>query len=310
MPDKHLAGHGCLKCSLQDTKPEKEIIDLCIKNFKIRTKCRDIISPKEIDIYVPEKKIAIEYNGLYWHSEVCGKDKTYHLNKLEMCKTKGIKLIQIFEDEYINHREIVLSKLSHLLGIDNALKKIPGRKCVIKEITNKESKEFLDKYHIQGYSRSTVYLGCYHNNNLIAVMSFKCEIKNGNKWELTRFASNYNYLCQGVGGKLFKYFVTNYNPDEIKSFADRRWTIDETDNIYTKFGFKFEKFTKPDYEYFKPAHILRRFHKFNFRKQKLNKKYGLSLTMTENEMVKELGYSKIWNCGLIKYIWRNKDATS
>ena len=139
-------------------------------------------------------------------------------------------------------------------------------------------------------------------------MSFKQEIKGGSKWELTRFASDYNYICQGVGGKLFKYFVAHYNPIEIKSFADRRWTVNEKNNIYLQLGFKFNKYTLPDYTYFKSSEGLVRQHKFGFRKDRLNKKYGLPLTMTEIEMTKLLGYKRIWNCGLIKYIWRKEEC--
>ena len=134
-------------------------------------------------------------------------------------------------------------------------------------------------------------------------MSFKQDTKGSDKWELTRFASDYNYICCGVGGKLFNWFIKNYNPTEVKSFADRRWTLDKDNNLYTKLGFVLEKELKPDYEYILNSNPTKRIHKFNFRKQILHKKHGFPLTMTESEMVKELGYSKIWNCGLFKFIW-------
>ena len=122
---------------------------------------------------------------------------------------------------------------------------------------------------------------------------------------MTRFASNSNYVCQGVGGKLFNYFIKNYNPLEIKSFADRRWTINEENNIYLQLGFKFDSYTAPDYRYFKISDGVVRQHKFGFRKNILHKKYGLPLTMTETEMTEKLGYAKIYDCGLIKYVWKN-----
>ena len=138
-------------------------------------------------------------------------------------------------------------------------------------------------------------------------MAFKEETKGSNKWELTRFASDYNYICSGVGGKLFNWFVKHYNPMEIKSFADRRWTLDKDDNIYTKLGFELVSILEPDYKYYNSKiDKYKRVHKFNFRKQTLHKKYGLPLTMTESEMAQELGYSKIWDCGLLKFIWKMK----
>lgn len=135
-------------------------------------------------------------------------------------------------------------------------------------------------------------------------MSFKKESLNGSSWELNRFASNYNYICCGIGGKLFKHFINEYKPTRIKSFADRRWTIDEENNIYIQLGFKFDSYTKPEYRYYNPkVDKYTRYHKFGFRKQKLHRRFGLPLTMTESEMTKELGYTKIYDCGLIKYVW-------
>ena len=309
-PDKHLQGQGCLKCSNHISKSENEILLFCQKVLnenKINHNDRNIISPYEIDIYIPSIKIGIEYNGLRWHSEIFGRDKKYHLNKLNLCKKQGVKLIQIFEDEYLNHKDIVYSKLNHLLGVNTQLPKIYARKCNISVIDKKTTELFLDKYHIQGFSSSSIYLGAYYNDELIGVMTFKKERKNNNNWELTRFATNYHYICCGVGGKLFNYFVKNYNPDLVKSFADRRWTINEDNNLYIKLGFKFGGYTSPDYHYFKPSDGLIRQHKFGFRKGILNKKYDLPLSMTENEMTNELGYTKIYDCGLIKYVYKKTE---
>ena len=112
-------------------------------------------------------------------------------------------------------------------------------------------------------------------------------------------------MCQGIGGKLFKYFIKNYNPEYVKSFADRRWCVDENNNLYTKLGFKIDSILNPDYKYYnEKVNKYDRIHKFNFRKQILHKKYGLPITITENKMAEELGYSKIWDCGLIKYVWK------
>lgn len=302
-PFHHLQGNGCPKCVHHTSKAETEIYDF-IKSIvgadNVKQSVRNIIPPKEIDIYIPSLKIGIEYNGLYFHQ----KNIRYHIDKTNACKQKGIKLIQIFEDEYRNHKDIVLSKLSHILGKCDNLPKIMGRKCEIKEIKSQKAKVFLNKNHIQGFGGGSVYLGAFYNEQLIAVMAFKND--NNGKWELTRFASDNNYVSQGLGGKLFSFFVKHYNPIEIKSFADRRWTINEDNNLYIQLGFKFDSYTPPEYRYFKPEDGIIRQHKFNFRKEKLNKKYGLPLTMTETEMTEKLGYKKIYDCGLIKYVWTKK----
>lgn len=104
--------------------------------------------------------------------------------------------------------------------------------------------------------------------------------------------------------KYLNTLLKKYNPSKIKSFADRRWSIDSPSNLYRKLGFILEKYTLPDYRYIKPK-FVKRYHKFGFRKKTLYNKYGLPLSMTESEMVKELGYDRIWDCGLIKYVWYN-----
>jgi hypothetical protein len=306
-PFDHLRGFGCFKCANLESKKENEIYTFLKQYFyNVEQGNRIILNGKELDIYIPSKQLAIEYNGLRWHSEEFGKNKWYHLNKTLECNKQNIKLLQIFEDEYLNNSEIVLNKLKHILKIDNNLPKIMGRKCSIEVINKDIAKDFLNSYHIQGFAPSTVYLGAMYDSQLIAVMTFKVENKNSLKWELNRFASDYHFICQGIGGKLFNYFIKNYNPIEIKSFADRRWTVDVNDNLYTKLGFKLEKALNPDYEYILKSNPTNRLHKFNFRKQLLNKKYNLSLDLSETEMVKELGYVKIWNCGLFKFIWKKE----
>ena len=168
-------------------------------------------------------------------------------------------------------------------------------------MNNETAKKFLERNHIQGYGKSSICLFAMYNGKIIAVMTFK-SFKN-DEWELTRFATDYDYICCGVGSKLFKYFVNRYNPNSVKSFADRRWTPSE-DNLYTKMGFELDGILKPDYRYVYSNKPVERIHKFNFRKQTLHKKYGLPLTMTESKMAKELGYYKIWDCGLYRYVWK------
>lgn len=306
----HLSGCHCPACSNSTSNSENEIYEYVKKILpkeKIIRRDSTLIPPKEIDIYIPSKKIGIEYNGLYWHSERFEKDKNYHLKKTDLCKNIGINLIHIFEDEYINHKDIVLSKISHILGAENNKKKIYGRKCVVKNIGKDEAKNFLEENHIQGYAASSQYIGAFFNDTLIGVMTFKRE-KDEGKWELNRCATDIKSVCCGVSGKMFKYFLKTYKPKQIKSFADRRWTLNEDENLYTKMGFITDGYVKPDYRYSSSKTGLKRLHKFNFRKNILHRKYNLPIEMTENEMTETLGFYKVWDCGLIKYIWKNPGA--
>lgn len=303
----HLNGHGCPICGQQTSNAENEITEFIKElGLSVETRVRNIIYPYELDIYIPSKNIAIEYDGLRWHSDQFKEDKNYHINKTELCEKQNIKLFHIFEDEWIECSEKIKSKLKQILGYNKNLPKILARKCKIQIINNEIGCEFLIKNHVQGFSRSSIYLGCFYNEELVGVMSFKRERKGSDKWELTRFATDITKHCVGVGGKLFKYFIKNYSPTEVKSFADRRWTLDKNNNLYTKLGFKLDKILKPDYKYV-IENINKRFHKFNFRKKILHNKYGLPLTMTETEMCNQIKAHKIWDCGLYKYIWKKGD---
>ncbi len=300
----------CLSEKTKDrftSNAEKEIIQFLAKHGVKSYKDRSILHGHELDIYIPDKQIAIEYNGNLWHTEGFGKkDRNYHITKLNLCNEKGIKLIQICDDEYIEHKELVLNKISHIVGVDIDKPKIYARKTKIKQIFTFEAEEFLEKYHIQGKTRATVHYGCYYNDKLIAVMSFKNGSIKNKGWELTRFASDYNYVCCGVGGKLFKHFLKEYNPEKVFSFADRRWTVSVNDNIYTKLGYNIETILKPDYKYFKlRCHNNSRIHKMSLNKKLLAKNYGLDIRLTESEMTRQLGYDRIWDCGLIKYVYKN-----
>ena len=308
LPYDHLQGYGCPSCSNTFSIGEMEIYQyLCDRMGKenIILHDRNILNGKEIDIFIPKLKIGIGYNGLYWHSEANSKGKLYHINKLNECNNKGINLIQIFEDEYLLNKELVLKKIEHILNIERFCPKIMARKCNIKEINNDIAKEFLIKNHIQGYSNTTISLGAYYQGILVGVMCFN---KTGkvDEWILNRFATDNKYICSGIGGKLFKYFKNHYNPIKVKSFADRRWTLNKDNNLYVKLGFTLTDVLKPEYRYVNENNPKERIHKFNLRKKSLHRKYDLSMDMTEKEMTQKLGYVKIWDCGLYKYEWKKQ----
>ena len=271
----------------------------------IKRNCCNITPPYELSIYVPEYKLAIEYNGLITHSEKCIKDCKYHLNKLEECNNNGIKLIQVFEDEYNEHTEVVYEKIRHLLHKDDSKPKIFARKCEIAHVEQPLAKEFLNKNHVQGYGTGSLYYGAYYKHDLVGVMAFKQTAKGSDEWELTRFASDIHCHCVGLGGKLFNQFIKENNPKLVKSFADRRWTLDKEHNLYVNLGFKLDYALHPDYRYVLAKEGIRE-HKFNFRKKHIIRKFpneGFNMNMTEREMMLKLGIPRIYDCGLFKYVW-------
>ena len=298
-------------CSFKNISlSEKQIKDE-LSEIDFLTNDRKILNGLEIDLLSINNKIGIEIDGIYYHSEIIGKkEKNYHLNKTNVANEMGFQLIHIFEDEWITKKEIVINKLKHIFGINKSLK-IHGRKCNVREISSNEKSQFIEKYHIQGNSLSTHNVGAFYENELVAVMSF-CNNRNMNKahfhtqdnYELVRFVTKSNYIINGIASKMLKYFINKYNPQKIVSFADRRWTLNEKNNLYVKIGFKLTATLRPDYSYvnFKISRN-RRFHKFGFGKSSIKKRYPevYDQNKTEWEMMQELGYDRIWDCGKFKY---------
>ncbi len=292
----------CPKCFGNVSKPEKGLVDYLKTNFNITDiieNTRKIIDPYELDIYIPSKNIAIEYNGNYWHSEINGeKNKKYHVNKMRLCQEKNIRLIQIFSDEFIQKPKIVYSRLKHILG--KIKYSIYARKCIIKLIDSKLKNKFLNKYHIQGEDKSNVHLGAFYKNRLVAVMTFGKlrkalgQIAKEGSWELTRFATIANFNIVGIGSKLLNYFEQNYKPMQINSYADRRWS---EGNMYYKLGFKLDHISSPNYWYLDDA-FINRIHRFNFRKNVLKDKLpNFDPNLSEWENMKNNNYDRIWDCG-------------
>lgn len=312
----------CPHCACKNTSNvEKEVLDYikAIYTDEIVENYRENSRSKELDIYLPKLKIGIEYDGLYWHSEKV-KDKNYHIDKTLYFADKGIRVIQIFEDEWLNKKDIVKSKLSHILKCDTNVTKLRASKCDVKIIDFTTKNEFLNKYHIQGADVSKINLGLFFKDILVAVMTFsKPRISLGFKdaysgeYELSRYATNNEYFVYGAFDKLLKYFIENYNPDTIKTYADLRWTAYPTlgKSIYENTGFSLSHISQPDYFYISGktrADWGKRYHRYTFRRSVLNKVFNKDYPKekTELEIMHENGYSRIYDCGNAVYILKKK----
>ncbi len=272
-----------------------------------KSKNRKLLEGKEIDIVINEKRLCIEYNDLYYHTEKMGKHQNYHLDKTFDCLALGYNLIHIFEDEWVLKKNIVKSKLLYLLDIKQNTKNIGARKLLIKEIDSKTKSVFLDNNHLQGNDKSKINYGAYFNDELLSVMTFNetrnMTKNNTNEYELSRFCVKQNHSLPGIASKFLKKFINEFKPESIISFSDRRWTLDPNNNLYTKLGFKLDKILKPNYTYYNSkVNKYKRFHKFNFGKKNLKIKFpDADHTKSEYEIMKSMGYEKIWDCGLFKY---------
>jgi hypothetical protein len=283
---------------------EEEIIKFLYEFFEkddILLNRRDILPNRmEIDLYIPKLNLAIEVNGVYWHSESMGKYRDYHLYKTERCLQKGIQLIHILDYEWLFKKPIVQSIIQN--KIQQNQNRIYARKCVVKEIKNTSIlKEFLNNNHIQGYTHSPINLGLYFNDELISVMTFGKNRfkKNSNEFEMIRFCNKINYNVIGASSKLLSYFEKNLNQDnlDIISFSDRRFFDGK---LYEILGFEFIKNTSPSYIYWKNYQIKNR---MSCQKHKLHKILGtFDETLSEYENMKLNGWRRVWDCGNTKWI--------
>ena len=299
-PNNHLSKkQGCPKCSLKYNKSENELKDFIkLLGIDIIENSRNIISPLELDIFIPSKKLAIEYNGLHWHSELY-KDDNYHLNKTQECEKQGIQVIHIFEDEWLDKKDIVKSRLMNILGLTP--NKIYARKTEIREVSPKDAKQFIDENHLQGNVNAKIKLGLYYNNELVSIMTFG-SLRNtlGNKskekeYELYRFCNKINTSVIGGADKLLKHFIKTYEPKQIISYADRRWS---QGGLYQKLGFQFIHNSPKSFSYI--INNKREF-RFKYRKDVLIKQ-GFDPNKTAREIMLNRKLYRIYDCGSKKYL--------
>ena len=292
-PASHFNWHGCKLCSASGA--ELEVSEYVSKYINIENNDRSIIKPQELDIYIHDRKLAIEYHGLYWHNDL-NVDKDYHKNKCDRCFDKGIQLIQIFENEWLNKKEIVKSILNSKLGVNN---KIFARKCEIKELTSIEFNEFCNNNHIQGKLNSVIRLGLIYNDKTVCVIGFNKHPKYD--YECTRFCNELNINVIGGASRLFKYFVNTYKPNTILSFADRRYS---NGGLYKTLGFELIEVTKPNYFYYVHNHHNELFSRQSFQKHKLEKKLKVfDSKLSEYDNMTINGYKRIFDAGHWKFVW-------
>ena len=301
------------------SKSEKEIVDFIksIYSGEIIENDRSILNGKEIDIYLPEVNIGIEFDGLYWHNqgnlEKRGVNpKKYHLEKTIACVEKGIRLIHIFEDEWYDKRVHVESRLKHFLGVYT--NRIGARQTEIRNLPASDRRTFLDRNHIQGKDGAAFSYGAYYKNKLVGVMSFcrprismgmKGSAIQGGMYELSRFAVESGYQIYGLASKMFKHFIKVENVDMIYTYSDLRWNkYHGTGTVYEKIGMKYISSSSPSYFYIKD---MKREYRFGYRKNILvNKLETFDPDMTEYENCLANGLDRIFDCGCDKFIWEKE----
>ena len=257
---------------------------------------RKAIAPKELDIYIPSHNLAIEINGIYWHSDE-NIHRNYHLEKLELCENKNIKLLQFWDYEILDNFNLVSSIILANFGKSD---KIYARKTHIKDVEYKDVHAFLKDNHIQGPRTTHMNYGLYDDNeNLKMVATFIKHKKY--EYELARMCTDRGLVVVGGAQKLLNHFITKINPSMLMSFCDRRLF---TGRVYEKTGFEFVKNTAPNYWYWKDSSPLESRQKY--QKHKLHKKLEIfDENLSEYKNMRLNGYMRVFDCGNKMYIKQN-----
>jgi len=294
---------NCPKCTTNISHGEQEVYDyvksILPENTVILQSDRTILSPKELDVYIPDYSMAIEYNGVYWHRESDLRDKYYHHTKWKQCQDKGIQLITIWDVHWENKdkQKIIKNLLKHKLGISSD-KRIFARNTKVVHIDRTKAREFCDLYHIQGFNPGSLYSGLKDKKTgeLVAVSIWR---KNKDKLYLDRYCTN--SIAVGGMGKLLKdgkKYGKDQGLTEIITFAD----LEVSDgNLYDVLGFRKDKILAPDYKYLYHNELK---HKFGFRLIRFKKdpelyyKQGLS----ESQLADLNNIPRIYDSGKIRYV--------
>ena len=281
---------------------ETELLDYIksIYDGEIETGDRSIISPLELDIVIPDKHIAIEFNGVFWHSDfnprMC---KTYHRDKSLKCRDKGYQLLHIWEDDWYNRKDIIKDYIKSKLGLCS--KRIYARKCHVREIDAHTARLFVDSNHIQGYSNATYKIGLFYDDVLVSVMLVgKLRDMMGSKpkdghYEIYRVVSREDTEVVGGFSKMLKYFERTYNPECIITYGDLCYTLG---NVYLKCGFTDEGLSSPCYSW--QINGVR-YHRSNFMKCKLEE-CKKDPSLTEDQVMRSRHAYKVWDAGKIKFV--------
>ena len=295
---KHIYCSGCYG-DKQVSLGEKELCEYVksiyrgtiVENYKTSDKI-------EIDIYLPELKIGIEYDGMYWHSDQ--NKRRFNLSeKTKYFSERGIQILHFFDFEWENSKEIVKSMIAQKIGVTPNYGIFYARELEIKTPTSAEKIEFLNKNHLQGSDNSSIAYGLYADDELIAIMTFGKRTLSAQKptWEMIRYCSKINTRVVGGASRLLKHFLKTHKPNKLTTYANLRYS---TGNLYEKIGFKRSHVSRPNYWYVKGGQILSRIACQKHKLPSLLKTFDKSLSESEN--MTNNGYSRLYDCGNIVFV--------
>lgn len=312
---EHLnAGAGCPKCSHHLSRGEDAVFRFLSNLTPAEQRNRTLLKPKELDIYLPEIKLAVEYCGEFWHShgdaEDERKNKLKHHQKYLDCKAQGIRLITLYETEWKEHNYAVRRLLRNAVGKSRG--KLMARKCELRKATTQEARQFYDRYHPQGGAGHGEHYALFWQGKMVACMRFVLGANDrgagaaNRVWTLGRYATR--VTVAGAASRLFKAFVQEYNPPVVKSFSDNRFF---EGGMYAQLGFALEADVEPDYQVWHPKlgtkpkpHYQRRAIPRRIAEIGANEVFDPETDpRTEAQITYALGARRLYDCGKKRWVW-------
>ena len=315
-PEHHLKrAHGCPECSHHRSKGEAALAKFMSTFVEIEERNRRVIAPKEIDIYAPAQKLAVEYCGEYWHAasspEEERTDRTRHLDKLRACEAAGLRLLTVYESEWLARPHAIRRLVRNALG--KARGSVMARKCSVEVLGSGEAAAFFDQYHPQGGAGWGQNYALRYGTKIVACMRFTFGANDRGTnaervWTLTRYATRVS--VPGGASKLFAAFITDTGADLVKSFSDNRYF---TGVMYDRLGFMMEEETPPDYQVYHPKTGL--LPKTAWQRKNIparmrdigDKGYfdPVKDPRSERDMTYALGAQRMFDCGKKRWVWRS-----
>lgn len=317
-PGAHILGKNpCPQCNHMRSKGEDAVFSYLSFLTTAQQRDRTVIAPKELDIYLPEKDLAIEYCGMYWHSHGDKADekakRRNHINKYRECRGQGIRLLTIYEDEWLQRQHAIKRLLRNAVGKSRG--RLMARKCKLRKVPHPEAVAFYEKYHPQGGAGNGEHYGLYWNDKLVACMRFTLGNNDrgaaaaSRSWTLSRYATR--LTVAGAASRLFKAFVKDQNPDKVKSFSDNRYF---GGGMYQQLGFVLEEELPEDYQVWSPR--LGLLPKPHYQRRVLPKRiaeHGKDIQFdpatdprTEADITYAIGARRLYDCGKKRWVWTNK----
>jgi hypothetical protein len=313
-PTNHLTGKlACPKCNHTKSAGEEEIFRLVSHFEPAVARDRTLIKPKEVDIYLPKSRLAVEYCGEFWHSSGSVEEekalKGRHWEKYRACAALGVRLITIYETEWRGRNQALRRLLRNAVG--QLRGRVMARKCTLSKVPFPEARAFYERYHPQGGDGNGEHYGLYWQNQLVACMRFTFGINDRGKakrmWTLSRYATR--VTVSGGASRLFQAFLREHCPTEVKSFSDNRFF---EGRMYAALGFTLDKESLPDYMVWSPKLGLR--PKSHYQRRVLQKRlqeHGVAEVFdaatdprTEADITYLMGCRRIYDCGKKRWTWR------